>query len=110
VQTQLAGPAAGIIALLVAWELIVRLFNIPRFLLIGPIDAFKAMAVHPEYFAINSWDTVVESAAGFAGGVVLGIAGGLAIFYIPLLRATIYPSLIALNTIPKVALAPLFIV
>lgn len=103
-------PIAGILVILVAWELAVDLFKIPKFLLVGPLAVLHSMASNPGYFATNSWVTLVESVLGFAGGAVLAIGAGLAVFYVPLLRSALYPILIGLNTVPKVAMAPLLVV
>ena len=53
--------------------------------------------------------TLQEALAGFTLGSVLGVLFGSILYYLPFLRHFIYPMLIAIDTIPKVALAPLFI-
>lgn len=100
----------GIVAIIVIWDLIVRIFKIPRFLLPSPWSVFQELYAKSGYFMGHTWVTLYESILGFSLGAVLGVLCGLALSYVPLLRASLYPSLIAINTIPKVALAPLFIV
>jgi NitT/TauT family transport system permease protein len=95
---------------LVLWQLAVRILQIPRYLLPSPSSVFVFIFEHPVYLAYHSWITLLETILGFLGGAVLGIAGGTGIFYSAWLRKTLYPVLIAFNTIPKVALAPLFLV
>jgi NitT/TauT family transport system permease protein len=95
---------------LVVWELGVRFLQIPRYLLPSPIAVLLYMAEHPGYVLYHSWITLVETVLGFIGGAILGIVGGIGIHYSAWLRKTLYPVLIAFNTIPKVALAPLFLV
>jgi NitT/TauT family transport system permease protein len=96
--------------MLVVWELAVRLLKIPRYLLPSPLAVVAYMYEHPAYLAYHSWVTLVETVLGFVGGALLGIIGGVGIHYSTWLRKTLYPILIAFNTIPKVALAPLFLV
>lgn len=100
----------GMLGIFAIWELIVRVFQIPTYLLVGPVAAFTKLFEQPEYFASNAWVTVQEALAGFALGTALGVICGATLYYIPAVRHFLYPALIALDTIPKVALAPLFIV
>lgn len=92
------------------WEASVRLFDIPRFVLIGPIEAIEQFFIRPGYFAEHVWVTLVESLLGFVGGTIAGVIFGLILHYSPLVNSFLYPSLIGINTIPKVALAPLFVI
>lgn len=100
----------GMLGILAIWEIIVLVFQIPKYLLVGPIAAFTKLFEEPGYFAFNAWVTVQEALAGFGLGTILGVLCGATLFYIPAVRHFLYPALIALDTIPKVALAPLFIV
>jgi NitT/TauT family transport system permease protein len=56
------------------------------------------------------WATLFEVLSGFAFGVIAGLIIGATISLIPLVERLIYPYLIALQTLPKVAIAPLFII
>ncbi|OIH85292.1 nitrate ABC transporter permease [Arthrobacter sp. UCD-GKA] len=96
--------------MLAIWESIVRIFDMPRYLLVGPLEAFAELAERPMFYLEHSWITIQEALAGFALGAALGIICGAILFYIPFIRHFLYPTLIAIDTIPKVALAPLFIV
>ncbi|RGE23299.1 ABC transporter permease [Leucobacter sp. wl10] len=100
----------GMLGILAVWEIIVRVFQIPAYLLVGPIAAFEKLVAQPDYFALNAWVTITEALAGFGLGTGLGVLCGATLFYIPPVRHFLYPALIAVDTIPKVALAPLFIV
>lgn len=101
---------AGILGLFVVWELLVIVFDPPEFLLVGPISAFQELIERPEYFASNTFVTLQEALAGFALGTALGVLCGAALHYSATIRSFLYPALVAIDTIPKVALAPLFIV
>lgn len=100
----------GIAGLFIIWEVAVLIFNPPRFLLVGPSAAFQELFTRPGYFAVNAWVTLQEALAGFALGTALGVLCGAALHYFPTVRTFLYPALVAIDTIPKVALAPLFIV
>jgi NitT/TauT family transport system permease protein len=95
---------------LLGWEAIVRFGEIPKYLIPTPSSVLQYMVEHPGYLLYHSWITLEETALGFVGGAFLGIASGVGIHFSAYLRKTLYPILIAFNTIPKVALAPLFLV
>lgn len=100
----------GVLGLFAVWELVVALADPPEYLLVGPISAFVELAERPGYFAENTFITLQEALAGFALGTALGVLCGAALHYSTTIRSFLYPALIAIDTIPKVALAPLFIV
>lgn len=100
----------GLAALFALWELVVFIFDFPKYLLVGPISAFEELFTNPGYFAVNALTTLQEGLAGFALGTALGVLCGALLYYASFLRPFLYPALIAIDTIPKVALAPLFIV
>ena len=60
--------------------------------------------------AFHSWITIQETLAGFAIGAVGGIVLGFAIGRYPALAEVLDPFILAIYSVPKVALAPLFIV
>ncbi|KAM9863343.1 Riboflavin transport system permease protein RibX [Leucobacter sp. BZR 635] len=104
-----AKAVMGILIALALWELVVRIFDFPAYLLVGPISAFAELFSRPEFYLSHSWVTLTEALAGFALGAALGVLFGAILYYLPFLRHFVYPMLIAVDTIPKVALAPLFI-
>ncbi|MGW0180456.1 ABC transporter permease [Nocardia sp. NPDC003345] len=105
-----AKAVTGIVGLFAVWQLLVVVFDPPEFLLVGPVSAFQELAARPDYFATNTFVTLQEALAGFALGTALGVLCGATLHYSPTIRSFLYPALVAIDTIPKVALAPLFIV
>src|SRR6202040_3849331 len=55
------------------------------------------------------WATGVEIVSGFVFGVIAGLVIGAMVSLIPVVERLVYPYLVALQTLPKVAIAPLFI-
>ena len=93
--------------LLGIWELVVRLFAIPEFILPAP-TAILAQIPQWGYTVVkNAGITLSTTLAGFAIALILGIVLGFMIGYSKLANLTLYPLLVAFNTIPKVALVPL---
>jgi NitT/TauT family transport system permease protein len=92
------------------WELIVWAFNVKPFIVPAPSLVVKRIVAQPSLFLGNSWYTMQEIAVGFAAAVVVGVLLGVLLESWPWLARTVYPLLVSTQTIPKVALAPLFII
>lgn len=99
------------IAVLIAvWELGVRTLGIRPFLLPAPSKILLKFLDQPGYLLLQSLDTLRTTLYGFVLAVVLGIAAAIGIVYSRFLDRTLYSLLVAMNAVPKVALAPLFVI
>lgn len=90
----------------------VRLFHVPK--LIIPAPSSVGISLY-EGFANNIFGrhilvTLYESLTGFVIGATLGFILGLLVSSFPLLESTLYPYIVAFQTLPKVAVAPIVIV
>jgi len=99
-----------VIVLCAIWEGAVHLFQIRSFLLPAPSAILKEFLDYPGFFLHESLYTLWTTFAGFAVAVLVGVACGIGIVYSKFLENTIYTLLVALNSVPKVALAPLFVI
>ena len=97
-------------AALLLWEIGVRIFHPSPLILPAPSAIFMAFLETPGLFMRNLGFTLGMTCIGFALAVVLGVALAVGIVYSRFLERTIYTLLVALNSIPKVALAPLFVI
>jgi putative hydroxymethylpyrimidine transport system permease protein len=99
------------LAIVVIWEVWIRAFHVPKYLLASPSGIVLAFKTDwSRYLLPNLWPTLEEIVVGFAIAVVAGI--GLAVvlhLYTPL-RRTVYPLLIGSQTIPIVVLAPILVI
>lgn len=105
-----AEPVVIVAATLAVWEVAVRAFNVKSFILPAPTAVLKRLFEQPHLFIGNSFYTLQEIAAGFAAAIVAGVAIGILLDRSPLLARIVYPLLVVNQTIPKVAIAPLFII
>lgn len=96
--------------LLVIWQVATWLFKPPLFILPDPISIGRALIDSPYTYLINAYYTAANTLIGFGLSVIIGFALALGIVYSRFLEATIYTTLVAINSMPKVALAPLFVV
>lgn len=95
---------------IVIWELSVRLFEIPSYILPSPSDSIKALIQYWDYIKINLFTTLYEIGIGFGATVVISIPIATMISYSRIFEKTLYPFMVFLQLIPKVAIGPLFVV
>ena len=92
------------------WEAAVRFFGIKPFLLPAPSVVVADIFEHPAFFAEQSLYTLYVTMVGFIIALVGGILAAMAIVSSRFLDRTFYTLLVATNSVPKVALAPLFVI
>jgi putative hydroxymethylpyrimidine transport system permease protein len=95
------------LAFLLAWQLTVWAFGIPRFLLPGPLAVGRATLDAPDLLARAALTTLAEIAAGFAIGAGLGVVLALLMGLLPALRRALLPVMTFSQTVPIFAFAPL---
>jgi NitT/TauT family transport system permease protein len=101
------GATATLIALILLWELLSRQFQIPSWLLPAPSLIAQSMIEWHSELLGHSVVTLYEILVGFGLAIAISIPLAVAVVYSPLLQNTIYPILLALQSMPKVAIAPL---
>jgi NitT/TauT family transport system permease protein len=100
-------PVLTFIFILITWEVCARYFEIPGWLLPTPSAIVNAMADWRAELLMHSLVTLYETLIGFAVAIAVGVPLAALVTYSPLLQKTIYPLLLALQSVPKVAVAPL---
>jgi NitT/TauT family transport system permease protein len=98
------------IAALVLWEVLIKLLHVPDWLLPAPSQILEVIADKNSVMLSHTLVTLEETLLGFVLALALGVVCAIGIVHFPLLRDTLYPSLIMFNSFPKVAIAPLFVV
>ena len=95
-----------------SWEWVVRAWTIPAFLVPAPSTVAAALArgVRSGLYVANFWVTLWEALLGFVIAAVAGTVLGAVIAQFRVMEQTFYPYLVALQTLPKIAIAPLIIV
>lgn len=91
------------------WEYSVQWFDIPRYILMPPSEVVTKGWADIDRLLWYTWVTGVEVVLGYVVAVVLALPIGLAIAFSGILRKTLYPFLVCLEMVPKIAFAPLFI-
>ncbi|MFO1163461.1 MAG: ABC transporter permease [Reyranellaceae bacterium] len=100
---------SGLIGLAL-WEGLVRLFKIPIFILPAPTQILATIGQHWWYLLSQLAVTTLAAALGLVMAVVFGLAAGAAITASRLIDRMLTPWLVIAHAVPKVVIAPLFLV
>ena len=92
------------------WEVGVFVFKPPIFLLPPPSIILAMLLDDIPFYANHAKYTLEACLLGFFIAVTVGVIAAIGIVYSRVLESTLYTLLVALNSIPKIALAPLFII
>lgn len=103
-------PAIVAVLVLGSWEALIVLSGFPRVILPAPSDIAAAIIKNYDSLLVNSWPTLMTTIGGFLISVAFAIVFAVAMGMMRLLRDTVFPCLVAFQLIPKVALAPVFVV
>jgi NitT/TauT family transport system permease protein len=103
---------ASAVALLLVWEAAVRLAGVPDYILPAPSSIGVSLwgILHSKLLYENGLTTLFESVCGFGIAVVLGIGFGVLITESETCARIIYPYFAGLQSMPKVAIAPLIVI
>jgi ABC-type nitrate/sulfonate/bicarbonate transport system permease component len=102
-------PLVLVAVLLALWEAYVRLADVNPVLLPGPVRIVEALWTYRADALRHAVPTVIETLVGFGFAVVLAIAAAAAMDRAPVVRRAVEPILVTSQTIPVVAIAPLFL-
>lgn len=103
-------PWAVVVGLFLIWELAVRIFDFPQFILPAPSVIFEAMWQWRVPIVDNAAQTAMTTVIGFGIAIVFGLVTGIIIGSSSLIYNGFYPVLIGFNSIPKVAVVPILVI
>lgn len=92
------------------WDLLVRYFAFPRVILPSPAAVVLELYHNPLYYLRESVSTAENTLSAFFLALIFGVGLAIGIVHSKLLEKSVYALLVALNNMPKVALAPLFVI
>ncbi|GAB5376291.1 MAG: ABC transporter permease [Acuticoccus sp.] len=103
-------PLILIALILVGWDLAVRIFQIPAYLIPAPTEVVVQLFTQWPLLLKESIPTLYATLGGFALSALVGIPLALFIISSRLVESYLYPLLVFSQSVPKVAIAPLFVV
>lgn len=106
----LALPVGFAIVVLVVWETFVRWARVPEAILPPPSAVFDQIVQHYALILKHAVPTTLETLLAFGISIPLGVVLAAVMTWSPIVNKAIYPNVVLFQLIPKIALAPLFIV
>ena len=103
-------PLAGTLIIILAWHYYVVLFHVPIVVLPTPMQVLHAMMTESKALLEEGWVTALECIYGFALAMAIGIPIAVTMTYSRIANQMFYPLLVASQSIPKVAIAPILLV
>ena len=103
-------PVGFALLALITWELVVRWAKVPEAILPPPSAIFDQIVQHHRILLKHAIPTTLETLLAFGISIPLGVLLAAVMTWSPILDKAIYPNVILFQLIPKIALAPLFIV
>jgi NitT/TauT family transport system permease protein len=103
-------PVGFAVVMIALWQILCQMLHVAPILLPPPSAVWAVL--HDNYGILlnETLPTLNESILGFIVAVALGVAIAVALTFSPWVREALYPGIVMFQLIPKIALAPLFIV
>jgi NitT/TauT family transport system permease protein len=100
----------GFALLLVAWEALVRLFGVKLYILPPPSYVLSTLWTKWATIGAAAWQTAQPMLIGYGLAVAIGVALALMFAISRFIESIVYPQIVFLQIIPKIAIAPLFMI
>lgn len=105
----IAIPLGTAVALLLIWQIGVRVFEVPIYIAPAPTDVLHVFQTDFALLLRNFWPTFLESLAGFFIGNMAAILIAVAFVHSRLVERAFFPIAVFINTIPILAIAPILV-
>ena len=105
-----AAPVTILLGILVIWELGVQIWDIPKWQLPSPSEIGQELAASRSLLLEHTLVTLEEIVLGFTAALASGLVLATAIAYSRILERSVYPIVIASQTVPIIAIAPLLLI
>lgn len=92
------------------WEGGVWIFGVKEYLLPPPSTVWREFLKRSDVVLAGAWTTTHEIVAGYLLAIVVSIPLALSVAYSRFMEEAVYPAVVFLQIIPKIAIAPLFII
>jgi len=103
-------PLGFALLVTLAWEILCHLTGVSPVLLPPPSAVWTVLSQNPAILFQHAVPTTIETVASFVAATILGVVLAVAITFSAWVREALYPNIVMFQLIPKIALAPLFIV
>lgn len=103
-------PVALLVACLVAWWIIAEAELVEPYLVPSPAATLNVLTGKAGYLWQHTWVTTYETLLGFVIAGAVGVLAAVVMVYSSTVEKTLYPLLLFAQVVPKIAIAPLFVV
>lgn len=103
-------PFVGILVFLTIWQILVVVLDLPSYLLPSPIEIVQTSIDQIDTLLHNSWITAYEMILGYIMAILIAVPLAIAITSSKTFDQFIMPILLFFQTVPKIAIAPLFLI
>lgn len=109
-MSKLVLPAVAVVVLIGCWQLVTEFLHPAPYILPAPMEVVHVFSTYRAALWSGTKATVYETLVGFALATVVGVGVALLFRVSVLVRRALYPLVVGCQAVPKVAVAPLFIV
>jgi NitT/TauT family transport system permease protein len=102
-------PLAAFVVFLLVWQGASAIYKIPSWLIPSPADIFYATREFLGVLPYHTFATTIVTLAGFVAAAVFAFVMALPLTAWPFFKKTVYPFLLVLQSMPKIAIAPLLL-
>ena len=102
-------PAATLIVGVILWEIVIRVFKVPKYLIPAPTTIAEEMWEWRYRLPEHLWVTTYEALAGFTLAIVVAVPLAVILVYSSLASKALYPLLVITQSVPKIAIAPVLL-
>jgi NitT/TauT family transport system permease protein len=106
---RIIAPGGFLLGVIILWEILVRGFQIPDFLIPAPSDVLETLINSRSFIFKHIFATVSEILLGFGLAAAFGILLAIGAVYVRFVEICIMPLVVIFQVVPKVAVAPLFV-
>jgi NitT/TauT family transport system permease protein len=96
--------------MLVLWDVCIRVFHVPPYLIPAPLDVGRALITDWQSLMEQAFPTLAATVLGFIASAVVGVPLAVLIVSSRTAKDYLYPLLVFSQSVPKVAIAPVFVV
>jgi NitT/TauT family transport system permease protein len=96
--------------MLVVWQLVIAVFKVPQYVLPSIPQIWDALTQQWGPLWEGTRTTLYETVIGFLIAAVAGVGIGVAVAFSSIARKMLYPLVLGANAVPKIALAPVFLI
>lgn len=100
----------AVMLMAVAWDSLIRIFEIPKYLLPAPSDVISTLGAERGMYFRHASATLQNMLGGVAIGLTLGVCAGFLLAYSRTLRWLFEPYLVIFQSFPREALVPVMVV